>query len=165
MEWLFVCYSLQMGNLMVEVMISLIILCGGSHEGSLLYSWVFVGGFHSIWTCWSSPHSLVTILGRMWCYGVVVYDLNHLWVVAYHSPLGRGLVLCYWSLHSWLWWLLCQGVCFRVGFYYLSSAFISALFSFCFWENHEGYALHVLSVNYWPARNLYSSVHNLSYLV
>jgi len=25
-------------------------------------------------------------------YGVVVYDLNHIWVVSYHSPLGRGLI-------------------------------------------------------------------------
>jgi hypothetical protein len=42
------CYSLQMENLMVEVAISLAVLCGGSREGSLLSLWVFVGGFHSI---------------------------------------------------------------------------------------------------------------------
>jgi hypothetical protein len=149
---------------MVEVTISLIILCGGSHEGSLLSLWVFVGGFHSIWTCWSSPHSFVTIPSRIWCYGVVVFDFEPPWVTAYRFPPGRGLVLCYWSLHSWLWWLLCQEACFRVGCYYLSSAFISTLFSF-FGENHEGYALHVLGVIYWPVRNLCSSVHSLSYLV
>jgi hypothetical protein len=57
LECLFVCYSLQMEDWMVEVTILLIVLCGGSHESSLLYLWVFVGGFHSVQTCWSSPHS------------------------------------------------------------------------------------------------------------
>jgi hypothetical protein len=57
LEWLFVCYSLKMEDWMVEVMILLTVLCGGSHESSLLSLWVFVGGFHSVQTCWSSPHS------------------------------------------------------------------------------------------------------------
>jgi hypothetical protein len=37
----FLRYSLQMENLMVEVAISLIVLCGGSREGSLFSLWVF----------------------------------------------------------------------------------------------------------------------------
>jgi len=119
-----------MENWMVEVGISWTILCEGSHDGFLLSLWVFVGGFNSVWTCWSSPHSLVIILGRIWCYGFVVYDLNHLWVTAYHFPPGRELILCYWYMHIWLWWLLCQEVCFRVGCYYSSSAFLSSLFNF-----------------------------------
>jgi hypothetical protein len=49
---------------------------------------------------------LVTIPGHICCYGVVVFDFDPLWVTAYRSPPGRGIVLCYWYLHSWLWWLL-----------------------------------------------------------
>jgi hypothetical protein len=115
---------------MVEVTISLTILCGGSRDGSLLSLWVFVGGFHSVWTCWSSPHSLCNhTRSYLVLWGCCVF-LNHLWVTAYRFPPGRGLILCYWYLHSWLWWLLCQEACFRVGFYYLGSAFLSALFVF-----------------------------------
>jgi hypothetical protein len=40
-------YSLQMEKWMVKVMISFTILCGGSHEGSLLSLWVLLEGF--IW--------------------------------------------------------------------------------------------------------------------
>jgi hypothetical protein len=43
-----VCYSLQMEKSIVGVTISLVVLCGGNCDGSLLFSWVFVGGFHSI---------------------------------------------------------------------------------------------------------------------
>jgi hypothetical protein len=35
---------------MVEVTISLTILCDGSRDGSLLSLWVFFGGFHLVWT-------------------------------------------------------------------------------------------------------------------
>jgi len=91
MEWLFVCYSLQRENWMVEVGISWTIMCQGSHDGFLLSLWVFVEGFNSVWTCWSSPHSLVIILGRIWCYGFVVYDLNHLWSLHLFLHLVVGL--------------------------------------------------------------------------
>jgi hypothetical protein len=47
-----------------------------------------------------NPHNIVTIHGHIWYYGVAVYDLNYLWVIAYHFPPGHGLV--YWSLHNWL---------------------------------------------------------------
>jgi len=50
------CYSFQMEKSVVEVVISLVVLCGGSHDGSMLSLWVFVGGFHSVWPCRSSPH-------------------------------------------------------------------------------------------------------------
>jgi len=162
LEWLFVCYSLLKQNWMVEVMISLIILCKGIHGGHLLSLWVFVGGFHLVWTCWSSPYSLVTTQSYL-VYGVVVYDLNHLWVVACHSPPSRGIFLCYWSLHSWLWWLLCQEAYFRFGFYFMA-LLLYQHYSLFFGENHEGYALHVLSVVYWQVRNLSSSINGISYL-
>jgi hypothetical protein len=68
------CYSLQMEKLMVEVAISLVVLCGGSHDGSLLSLWVFIGGFHSIWPCWCLLTVIVTTPSCIWCYGVVVYD-------------------------------------------------------------------------------------------
>jgi hypothetical protein len=35
------------GKSMVEVAISLVVLCGGNRDGSLWSLWVFVGGFHS----------------------------------------------------------------------------------------------------------------------
>jgi hypothetical protein len=98
-----VCYSLQMEKLMVEVVISLVVLCGGNRGGSLLSLWVFVGGFHSVSLVGRLLTVMVTTPGCIWCYGVVVYDLNHLLVTAYRFPPGRGLILRYWYPHSWLW--------------------------------------------------------------
>jgi hypothetical protein len=36
---------------------------------------------------------IVTTPDCIWCYGVAVYDLNHLLVIVYHFPLGRGFIL------------------------------------------------------------------------
>jgi hypothetical protein len=36
-----VCYSLKMEKSMVVIVISLVVLCGGNYDGSLLYLWVF----------------------------------------------------------------------------------------------------------------------------
>jgi hypothetical protein len=35
----------------------------------------------------------VTIPGHFWCYGAVVYDLNHLWVTAFHLVVGLFYVI------------------------------------------------------------------------
>jgi hypothetical protein len=81
---------------MVEVTISLDVLCGGSRDDSLLYLWVFLEGFIMFGL---AGHLLIVIVATpscIWCYGVVVYDLNHLLVTAYHFPPSRGLILCYW---------------------------------------------------------------------
>jgi hypothetical protein len=98
-----VCYSLQMEKLMVEVTISLAVLCGGNCGGSMLYLWVFVGGFHSVSLVGRLLTVMVTTPSYIWCYGVDVYDLNHLLVTAYRFPPGRGLILCYWYPHNWSW--------------------------------------------------------------
>jgi hypothetical protein len=106
---------------------------------------------------------LVTIPSRIWCYGVVVFDFEPPWVTAYRFPPGRGLVLCYWSLHSWLWWLLCQEACFRVGFYYMALHFYISIIQFL--GKPRGLCPACSRCYYWPVRSLCSSVHNLSYLV
>jgi hypothetical protein len=62
------CYSLQMEKLMVEVIISLNVLCGGSREGSILSLWVFVGGFHSYGHVGHLLTVCVTIPDRICCY-------------------------------------------------------------------------------------------------
>jgi hypothetical protein len=87
-----VCYSLQMEKSMVEVVISLVVLCGGNCDGSLLSLWVF---------CWrvslclallaASSQLMVTTPGCIWCYGVVVYVSNHLLVTVYLFHLVVGL--------------------------------------------------------------------------
>jgi hypothetical protein len=147
---------------MVEVTISLTIPCQGRRDGCLLSLCFFFGGFHSVWTCWPSPHSLVTIPSRIWCYGADVYDLNHLWVTAYRFPLGHGLVLFYWSLDSWLWWILCQEACFRVGCYYMALHFYQHYL--VLGKTTRVMPMCVLGVDYWLVRNLCSSIHSLSYL-
>jgi hypothetical protein len=97
-----VCYSLQMEKLMVEVVISFAVLCGGSRDGSLLSLWFFLEGFIMFGLASRLLTVILTTPGCIWCYGVAVYDLNHLLVTAYRFPLGCGLFLCYWYLHSWL---------------------------------------------------------------
>jgi hypothetical protein len=87
-----VCYSLQMKKSTVEVMISLVVLCGGNCDNSLLYLWVF---------CWRvslclalfSSYSLVIVTTPScnWCYGVDVYVSNHLLVIIYIFHLVMGL--------------------------------------------------------------------------
>jgi hypothetical protein len=57
---------------MVEVTISLMILCSGSHEGSLFYLWVFLEGFFPSGLVGHLLTILVTIPGRICCYGVVM---------------------------------------------------------------------------------------------
>jgi hypothetical protein len=74
---------------MVEVTISLTVLCGGSREGSLLSLWVFVGGFHSIWTCWPSPHSP--------CNHTQSYLLLWGCYVIFEPPLGHCISFSTWS--------------------------------------------------------------------
>jgi hypothetical protein len=62
-------YSLQMKILMVEVVISLVVLCGESRDGSMLSLWVFVGRFHStcpdylvLWGCVGSNNTIVIFI-------------------------------------------------------------------------------------------------------
>jgi hypothetical protein len=57
---------------------------------------------------------MVTTPGCIWCYGVVVYVLNHLLVTAYlfHLVVGSFYVI---GIHTVGYgWLLCQEACFRV---------------------------------------------------
>jgi hypothetical protein len=75
---------------MVEVTVSLIILSARSHEGSLLSLLVLVGGFHSVQTCWLSPHFSCHHTQSFCCYGVVGF-LNHLVSLYIVSP-GYGFV-------------------------------------------------------------------------
>ena len=42
------CYLLKLEKPMVQVAISLVVLCGGNRDGYLLSLSVFVGGFHSV---------------------------------------------------------------------------------------------------------------------
>jgi hypothetical protein len=81
-----------MKKMMVEVVISLVVLCGGSCDGSLLSSWVF---FWRVSLCLallaSSSLLMVTTLSCIWCYGVVLYVLNHLLVTVYLFHLVVGL--------------------------------------------------------------------------
>jgi hypothetical protein len=80
---------------MVEVVISLVVLCGGNRDGSLLSLWVFLEGF----TLFSLVGCLLTIMvtnpSCIWCYGVVVYVLNLLLVTAYlfHLVVGSFYVI------------------------------------------------------------------------
>jgi hypothetical protein len=72
-------------------MISLMILYGGSHEGSLLSYGFWFKGF-----IWSRIvvylHTvLVTIPRHIWCYVVVVFDFEHLRSLLSFSP-GRGIM-------------------------------------------------------------------------
>jgi hypothetical protein len=72
-------------------MISLMILYGGSHEGSLLSYGFWLKGFIRSRIVGHLHTVLVTIPSRIWCYGVVVFDFEHLGSLLSFSP-GRGLM-------------------------------------------------------------------------
>jgi hypothetical protein len=105
-EWCFIwndCVysSLQMEKLMVEFVNSLVVLCGGNRDGSLLYLWVFVGFFHSVsltghLLTFMEPHPIV--FGAMGCCVFFEPPFGH---CIFFSP-GHGLILRYWYPHSWL---------------------------------------------------------------
>jgi hypothetical protein len=80
---------------MVEVMISLMILCGGSHEGSLLSYGFLLEGFIRSRLVGRLHTVLVNIPSRIWCYGVVVFDFEPPWVTAYrfHLVVGSFMLL------------------------------------------------------------------------
>jgi hypothetical protein len=80
-----------MKNWIVEVTISLMILCGGSHEGSLLSYGFWLEGFIQYRLVGRLHTVLMNIPSRIWCYRVVVFDFEPPWVTAIVSP-GRGLV-------------------------------------------------------------------------
>jgi hypothetical protein len=90
-----VCYSLQMEKSMVEVAISLVVLCGGNRDGSLLYLWVLLEGFTLFSPVGCFLIVMVTTPGCIWCYGVVVYVLNHLLVTTYcfHLVVGSFCII------------------------------------------------------------------------
>jgi hypothetical protein len=71
------------------------ILCGGSHEGSLLSYGFWLEGF--IWSrLVGHLHTiLLNILSHIWCYGVVVFDFEPPWVTAYrfHLVVGSFMLL------------------------------------------------------------------------
>jgi hypothetical protein len=56
---------------MVEDMISLTGLCGGSHKSSLLSLWVFLEGFIPSRLSGHILTFLITIPGCIWCYGLL----------------------------------------------------------------------------------------------
>jgi hypothetical protein len=106
---------------------------------------------------------LVTIPGRNCFYGVCCVILE--------PPLGHCISFFTWSWARFISLVSAQLVMvaimpiifLRVGCYYLSSAFISALFSF--WGKPRGLCPACSRCYYWPVRSLCSSVHNLSYRV
>jgi hypothetical protein len=58
------------------------ILCGGSHEGSLLSYGFWLEGFIRSRLVGRLHTVLVNIPSRIWCYGVVVFDFEPPWVTA-----------------------------------------------------------------------------------
>jgi hypothetical protein len=98
---------------------------------------------------------MVTTPSCIWCYGVVVYVLNHLLVTAYlfHLVVGSFCVI---GIHTVGYgWLLCQEACFRV---------VGSTWALHFYQhysllgkNMRVMPLRVLGVGYWPVRNLFSS--------
>jgi hypothetical protein len=138
------------------------ILCGGSHEGSLLSYGFWLDGFIRSRLAGHLHTVLVNIPSCIWCYGVAMFVFEPPWVTAIIFVWSWARVW-FWFLHSWLWWLLCQDAFFRVGFYYMALRFYQHYS--VFWENHQGYT-HACSHDYYlPVRSLFSSVHSLSYLV
>jgi hypothetical protein len=136
--WL--CVFTANGKLLVEVTISLMILSGGSHEGSLLSYGFLLEGFYSIQTCWSSPHSSCK---HTQSYLVVVFDLNHLGSLLSFSP-GRGSCMIVVSAQIGLGGYYAKMI--ALGLVVISWLCFYIIIMQVDWENHEGYALHVLSV-------------------
>jgi len=92
--------------------------------------------------------------------------LCNFWTTLVHCisfPPGRGIVLCYWSLHNWLWWLLCQAV--LLGLVDITWALHLCHHYSVFWGKPRGLCPACSRCYYWPVRSLCSFVHNISYLV
>jgi hypothetical protein len=82
-------HSLQVEKSMVEVAISLVVLCGESHDGSLLSYGFLLEGFTLFILVGCLLTVMVTIYGCIRCYGVVPYVSIHLLATVY--------------LFTWLW--------------------------------------------------------------
>jgi hypothetical protein len=80
---------------MVEITVSLMILCGGSHESSLLSYGFLLEGFIRSRLVVHLNTVLVNIPNRIWCYGVVVLDFEPPWVTTYlfHLVVGSFYVI------------------------------------------------------------------------
>jgi hypothetical protein len=139
---------------MVEVAISLVVLCGGSRDGYLLSLWVFVGGFHSVFPCCLSPHSYdnqTQLYLVLWgCFVCFEPPFGH--CISF-SP-GHGIILRYWYPHSGyevdimqrhsLGFLVVPGLCISINIIQL------------FRKNMRVMPLRVLGVGYWPVINIFS---------
>jgi hypothetical protein len=97
--------------IMVEVTVSLIILSARSHEGSLSSLLVFLGGFHTVQTCWSSPHISRKLVQS---YLVAVFDFGTTMGYCYrfHPIMGSRIIVV---SANWLGGY--QYICFRVDCY------------------------------------------------
>jgi ABC-type spermidine/putrescine transport system permease subunit II len=98
-------FTVNEKNWVVEVTIALMVLCGGSHEGSMLSYGFWLEGFF-----WSRLvgrlHMILVNIPNHFCgMGLLFLVLNHLEsLLSFRLVVGSCMIFV---LHSWLWWLLC----------------------------------------------------------